>query len=299
MNAPVPVAAQTPSLALQEQELIGVLESSLYPGAKAESIKLVIGYCRAAQLDPMLKPVHIVPMRVKQKKRDGAGFDWVWRDVIMPGIELYRIKADRTGQYLGLSEPTFGPEQVIAGVKYPQWCKITARRLVGNRTAEFPATVYWLESYATEGKDDQGNDSQAPNRMWRKRPYGQLEKCAEALALRRAFPELGAVPTADEMAGKAIEGDTVEQPAPIQVEGPKAKGETTPEQREETPPASNESLADTLAVEGLTDGAKATLRNALRRHGKSEEDLVAAGFPKVDEMPFSRFNDAMAAVKAK
>jgi phage recombination protein Bet len=231
-------------------------------------------------------------MRVKQKKRDGAGFDWVWRDVIMPGIELYRIKADRTGQYLGLSEPTFGPEQVIAGVKYPQWCKITARRLVGNRTAEFPATVQWLETYATEGKDDQGNDSIAPNRMWRKRPYGQLEKCAEALALRRAFPELGAVPTADEMAGKAIEGDTVEQPAPIQVEGPKAKGEPVEEHESAT-------TEDQETFEGLTDGAKSTLRNALRRHGKSEEDLVAAGFRKVDEMPFALFQACMEWVKGK
>lgn len=38
--------------------------------------------------------------------------------------------------------------------------------------------------------------------MWAKRPYGQLAKCAEAQALRKAFPEVGSMPTAEEMAGK-------------------------------------------------------------------------------------------------
>ncbi len=29
----------------------------------------------------------------------------------------------------------------------------------------------------------------SPNKMWKQRPYGQIGKCAEAAALRRAFPE--------------------------------------------------------------------------------------------------------------
>jgi phage recombination protein Bet len=190
---------------LPEREMLDVLRNSLYPGAADESIKLVLGYCKAAQLDPLQKPVHIVPMWDRKSKS--------MRDVVMPGIELYRVKAARTGQYAGCSEPEFGPDvtQALGGasVTFPAWCKVTVRRMVGGQVAEFTAVERWTENYATAGRD-----SVQPNAMWSKRPYGQLAKCAEAQALRKGFPEIGAGPTADEMAGKSIDGD-LPPPTPI------------------------------------------------------------------------------------
>ena len=90
------------ALALSEPELMTVLQSSLYPGAAPASIKLVIGYCKAAGLDPMQKPVHIVPMWDSKAR--------AMRDVVMPGVNLYRIQASRSGQFAGMSEPEFGPD---------------------------------------------------------------------------------------------------------------------------------------------------------------------------------------------
>ena len=40
--------------------------------------------------------------------------------------------------------------------------------------------------------------------MWMKRPYGQIAKCAEAQAFRKAFPEMASAYTAEEMEGKAL-----------------------------------------------------------------------------------------------
>jgi phage recombination protein Bet len=118
--------AGLPAMPLSEQELIQVLENSLYPGARHESIKLVISYCKAAGLDPMQKPVHIVPIWDSKLK--------AMRDVIMPGIGLYRSNAARTGYYAGVSDPEFGPEKTekIGGIEitYPQWCKVTVKRIL-------------------------------------------------------------------------------------------------------------------------------------------------------------------------
>lgn len=184
-----------PAMQISEAELLEVLQSSLYPGASPASIKMVLGYCKASGLDPMQKPVHIVPMWDAKAKQ--------MRDVVMPGIGLYRTQAARTG-CAGVTEPEFGPDvtEVIGNVHitYPAWCRVTVKRkLAGGDIVEFTAKEFWKENYATAGKD-----SAAPNAMWKKRPYGQIAKCAEAQALRKAFPEIGSEPTADEMAGKSI-----------------------------------------------------------------------------------------------
>jgi phage recombination protein Bet len=176
------------------------LKNSLYKGAKAGSIQMVVEYCKACKLDPMQKPVHIVPMWDKNTKS--------MKDTIMPGIGLYRIQAARSNKYAGVSEPEYGDtvNTTLGGVNisYPEWCKVTVKKLVGNNIVEFTAKEYWLENYATIKKDHN-----APNAMWLKRPFGQLAKCAEAQALRKAFPEIiTQQPTAEEMEGKSFTENT-------------------------------------------------------------------------------------------
>ena len=187
---------------LSEPELLNVLASSLYPGAALDSIKLVIGYCKAAGLDPMQKPVHIVPMWDAKAGR--------LRDVVMPGVNLYRTQAARSGQFAGMSEPDFGPDVTakIGGVDvtYPEWCRVTVKRaLLSGIVAEFTAREFWMENYAVKGGKEK---SIAPNAMWLKRPRGQIAKCAAAQALRIAFPEIASQATAEEMEGKTLQPDS-------------------------------------------------------------------------------------------
>ena len=184
-----------------------VLKETLYPGAKDESIKMVLNYCKARKLDPLLKPVHLVPISVKSGKKDSSGKDiYERRDVVMPGIGLYRIDASRSGLYAGMSEPEFGEEitkefgdKVKKKVTFPKWAKITVKKILPDGSiAEFTAKEFWLENYASKSKFDD-----TPNDMWEKRAYGQLAKCAEAQALRKAFPDIvGQEPTKEEMEGK-------------------------------------------------------------------------------------------------
>lgn len=177
------------------------LKNSIYPGARDDSVIMAVSYCRARNLDPLMKPVHLVPMNVK----DAQSGQYGWRDVVMPGIGLYRIQAERSGSYAGAEEPEFGPDVTKkfgnVEITFPSWCKYTVRKqMLNGYIAEHSAKEYWLENYATAGKD-----TDMPNAMWKKRPYGQLAKCAEAQALRKAWPEIGQQPTAEEMEGKDLD----------------------------------------------------------------------------------------------
>lgn len=182
-----------------DANIYSALKHSVYPGAKDDSIKMVLAYCKARSLDPLQKPVHIVPMFIKDAE-SGKGD---MRDVVMPGIALYRIQAQRSGCYAGQSDPEFGEDvtETLSSVTvtYPKWCKVTvSKRMPTGEIVEYSAKEYWKENYATGGKD-----TTAPNAMWKKRPYAQLAKCAEAQALRKAFPDvIDQSPTAEEMEGK-------------------------------------------------------------------------------------------------
>jgi len=211
MNAPVNNLAEIHS---SDANTFRVLQETLYPGSTDQEVSMILGYCKARRIDPILKPVHLVPMSVKTDKVDSSGKSiYERKNVIMPGIGLYRIDASRSGQYAGVDEPEFGEDvtesfstknkdgKVTSSLKvtYPKWCKITVRKLLPNgEIALFTAKEYWKENYASKSKWDD-----TPNDMWQKRSYGQLAKCAEAQALRKAFPDIvGNEYTKEEMEGK-------------------------------------------------------------------------------------------------
>lgn len=177
----------------------------IYDGASDEKVALVIDYCKARKLDPLKKPVHIVPVWSARRK---AMVETIW-----PSISETRITAMRTGLFAGQDETAFGPtrkEKIGAiEIEFPDWAQVTVYRLMkagdfATRVKYVGPKTYFLESYATR----KGDDDISPNKMWARRTWGQLEKCAEAAALRRAFPEeTGGQATAEEMHGKAIDDE--------------------------------------------------------------------------------------------
>jgi phage recombination protein Bet len=170
------------------------LVEAIFPNATStESVILALSYCRARKLDPFKRNVHIVPIWNKELRR--------YIDTIWPGIGELRTTAFRTSEYAGRDDAAFGIDEtrtftgqagskgnkydVEKTVTFPQWAQVTVYRIVkGQRVAFAGPRVYWLETYATLG-----HDNDVPNEMWETRPRGQIEKCAEAAALRAAFPE--------------------------------------------------------------------------------------------------------------
>lgn len=162
-------------------DMWNTLQNTIFPSAHPSSILMAIDYCRARKLDILKKPVHIVPMPYKD------GNDWKSRDVVMPGINEVRTTAMRTGQYAGVDKPEWGPQIEVFGEKVPEFCTYTVYRFIHGHKVPFPATVYFEEACGTT--NDYKTKVKKLNAMWTRRPRGQLEKCAEAAALRKAFPE--------------------------------------------------------------------------------------------------------------
>lgn len=186
------------------------LTNTLFPGAATASVILVWDYCAARKLDPMKKPVHIVPMRIK----DSRSGEWGWRDVVMPGIYEYRITAHRTGLYLGHTEPEYGPPITHLGVEAFEWCAMTFYRWneKANTKVPFPVKVYFREVVATTKKDN----TVTVNDRWTRAAIQMLTKCTEAAGLRETFPEeFGGEPTAEEMEGRTITPQTSDIPAVV------------------------------------------------------------------------------------
>jgi phage recombination protein Bet len=191
-----------------------VLVDQTFPAARSvEAVLMALSYCRARKLDIFKKPVHIVPMYSTAKR---AMVETVW-----PGIAEIRTTAARTGEYAGIDAVEFGPmverdftgrievwekrakvwKDVTKKVRYPEWAKVIVYRIVKGQKFAFHAKVFWEETYAKMGR------TEIPNEMWEKRARGQLDKCVEAAALRKAFPEeVGSMYAAEEMEGRTIEG---------------------------------------------------------------------------------------------
>lgn len=199
---------------IQERFNLGVgewkaLTDAIFPSAKStNSVIIALNYCKARGLDPFKKPVAIVPVWDSKAKRN---VETVW-----PGIGELRTTAHRTGNYAGMDAPVFGPliTSTFTGkikqnggwvkaektVTYPEFVTFTVYRMVAGVRCPYVATVFWIETYGTQGGSD------IPNRMWEDRPRGQLLKCGEAAALRMAFPEeIGNEYSAEEMEGRKVE----------------------------------------------------------------------------------------------
>lgn len=104
------------------------------------------------------------------------------------GIDGYRAVAERTGNYAGNDDATFKTDEKS---KNPTEATVTVHKIVQGVRCPFTATARWDEYYPG---DKLGF-------MWKQKPHVMLSKCAEALALRKAFPNvLGGIYTQEEMA---------------------------------------------------------------------------------------------------
>jgi len=143
-------------------------KKEIFPSARNDdTIKLALQYCLANKLDPMRKPVSIIGFNSK----DG------YKEQIVFTIGSYRTVAARSG-WAGNDEVQWGEEIQSSGKKCYEWGRLTVYKFVGGQRIPFVGPKVFFNEVASPR-----------NPMWNSRPITMHEKCVEAAALRRAFPE--------------------------------------------------------------------------------------------------------------
>lgn len=168
---------QKPAAApIMPADLKQIVRDTVFPDATDAELALFAHDCARQGVHPLDRLLH-PQVRTSQGKR---------RYVAVTSIDLMRSRAADTGEHAGTDDAEYGPCRDATGAvvdagmpgAVPESAKVTVHRIVNGTRCSFSATARWLE-YVPEAPAD---------RMWRKMPFLMLAKCAEALALRKAFP---------------------------------------------------------------------------------------------------------------
>jgi phage recombination protein Bet len=156
--------------------------------ANDEQWQLFKSVCRHLRLSPILSQIHAV---FRNDNKNGGK-----TMTIQVGIDGYRLLADRTGTVIAGRSPTFEYDakgNLLSATSYMK--KLTS----DGQWHEISATAYWSEYVQTY--TDKNSGVQKPSGLWATMPRGQLAKCAESLAIRRASPydEFALIRTDEEM----------------------------------------------------------------------------------------------------
>ncbi len=206
-------------------------------GASREEAEALIAVAELRGLNPITQECYFV------QRWDSAKNRKVW--AVQVSIDAMRIKAEESGVYSGQDEPEYeyGPDKVTP---------VLARVRVYRRDWDRPCVaVARYGEYVQRKKDGQ------PTKFWKDMPHNQLAKCAEALALRKAFPaRLAKLYTSDEMAQASNDqpsrddemvGEVVPPPARL---APAPAPQPPPKQDSPEAEAAYETLARRMTLAG-------------------------------------------------
>lgn len=167
---------------------IDILKNSICKGATDEEFQIFLMACKQTQLDPFMKQIYAVKRWDSRLKRETM--------TIQTGIDGYRLMAERTERYAPGPKPSFSYDSnglLLSATAY-------VKKMTKDGTWHVVEAEAYLDEYCQRDKEGKCTG------MWRNMQRNQLAKCAESLALRKAFPaEISGVYTKEEMAQADIE----------------------------------------------------------------------------------------------
>lgn len=157
-----------------QPDQVELIKKTVAKDATNDELKMFLYQCQTTGLNPLARQIYFM-------KRSG-------KVTMQVSIDGFRVIAERSGTYAGQDEPEFLEQD---GKLVKATVKVYRFSPSGTRYQASVGVAFWDEYCPQSGQDF----------MWRKMPHTMLSKVAEALALRKAFPQdLSGLYTTDEMA---------------------------------------------------------------------------------------------------